>query len=85
MKVKNLIERLKQFDQNKEIVFYNDQLENMWECDIENDSSNNDDVVITIYNEETNDQLKFLLLSHGFIFNNNINNNNITKGINDYI
>jgi len=55
MKVKNLIERLKRFDQNKEIVFYNDQLENMWECDIENDSSNNDDVVITIYNEETND------------------------------
>ena len=52
MKVKNLIERLKQFDQNKEIVFYNDQLENMWECDIENDSSNNDDVVITTYNEE---------------------------------
>ena len=33
-------------------VFYNDQLENMWECDIENDNSNNDDVVITIYNEE---------------------------------
>ena len=52
MKVKNLIKRLKQFDQNKEIVFYNDQLENMWECDIENDSSNNDDVVITTYNEE---------------------------------
>jgi hypothetical protein len=56
MKVKNLIERLKRFDQNKEIVFYNDQLENMWECDIENDSSNNDDVVITIYNEETNQE-----------------------------
>jgi hypothetical protein len=54
MKVKNLIERLKGFNQNKEIVFYHDQLENMWECDIENDSSNNDDVVITIYNEETN-------------------------------
>ena len=52
MKVKNLIERLKRFDQNKKIVFYHDQLENMWECDIENDSSNNDDVVITIYNEE---------------------------------
>ena len=85
MKVKNLIERLKGFNQNKEIVFYHDQLENMWECDIENDSSNNDDVVITIYNEETNDQLKFLLLSHGFIFNNNINNNNITRGINDYV
>ena len=83
MKVKNLIERLKRFDQNKEIVFYNDQLENMWECDIENDSSNNDDVVITIYNEETNDQLKFLLLSHGFIFNDSINNNNITRGINE--
>jgi hypothetical protein len=54
MKVKDLIKRLKRFDQNKKIVFYNDQLENMWECDIENDSSNNDDVVITIYNEETN-------------------------------
>ena len=79
MKVKNLIERLKRFDQNKEIVFYNDQLENMWECDIENDSSNNDDVVITIYNEENNDQLKFLLLSHGFIFNDSINNNNMNK------
>ena len=26
-----------------------------------------------------NDQLKFLLLSHGFIFNNNINNNNMNK------
>ena len=52
MKVKDLIKRLKRFDQNKKIVFYNDQLENMWECDIENDSSNNDDVVITIYNEE---------------------------------
>ena len=52
MKVKNLIERLKRFDQNKEIVFYNDQLENMWECDIEDDACNNDDVVITIYNEE---------------------------------
>jgi hypothetical protein len=24
----------------------------MWECDIENDDSNNRDVVITIYNEE---------------------------------
>ena len=79
MKVKNLIERLKQFDQNKQIVFYNDQLENMWECDIENDSSNNDDVVITTYNEENNDQLKFLLLSHGFIFNDSINNNNMNK------
>ena len=33
--------------------------------------------------EKINDQLKFLLLSHGFIFNNNINNNNITRGIND--
>jgi hypothetical protein len=54
MKVKNLIKRLKGFNQNKEIVFYHDQLENIWECDIENDSSNNDDVVITIYNEETN-------------------------------
>jgi|MEHZ01.5.fsa_nt_MEHZ011500530.1_2 hypothetical protein len=54
MKVKNLIERLKRFDQNKEIVFYNDQLENMWECDIEDDACNNDDVVITTYNEETN-------------------------------
>ena len=32
---------------------------------------------------ETNDQLKFLLLSHGFIFNDSINNNNITRGIND--
>ena len=52
MKVKNLIERLKGFNQNKEIVFYHDQLENMWECDIENDDSNNRDVVITIYNEE---------------------------------
>jgi hypothetical protein len=52
MKVKNLIKRLKQFNQNKEIVFYNDQLENMWECDIENDGCNNRDVVITIYNEE---------------------------------
>ena len=29
---------------------------------------------------ENNDQLKFLLLSHGFIFNDSINNNNITKG-----
>ena len=32
---------------------------------------------------ETNDQLKFFLFSHGFIFNNNINNNNIIGGIND--
>ena len=31
---------------------------------------------------ETNDQLKFLLLSHGFIFNDSINNNNITRGLN---
>ena len=30
-----------------------------------------------------NDQLKFLLLSHGFIFNDSINNNNITRGINE--
>jgi hypothetical protein len=70
MKVKNLIERLKRFDQNKEIVFYNDQLENMWECDIENDSSNNDDVVITIYNEETNQEfnqaLDFKINKWGF-------------------
>ena len=28
---------------------------------------------------ETNDQLKFLLLSHGFIFNDSINNNNMNK------
>ena len=34
-------------------------------------------------NEIQNDQFKFLLLSHGFIFNNNINNNNITRGLND--
>ena len=70
MKVKNLIERLKRFDQNKEIVFYHDQLENMWECDIENDSSNNDDVVITIYNEETNQEfnqaLDFKINKWGF-------------------
>jgi hypothetical protein len=70
MKVKNLIERLKRFNQNKEIVFYNDQLENMWECDIENDSSNNDDVVITIYNEETNQEfnqaLDFKINKWGF-------------------
>ena len=32
---------------------------------------------------ETNDQLKFLLFSHGFIFNDSINNNNITRGINE--
>ena len=32
---------------------------------------------------ENNDQLKFLLLSHGFIFNDSINNNNITRGINE--
>ena len=56
MKVENLIKRLKRFDQNKEIVFYHDQLENMWECDIENDSSNNDDVVITIYNLEDDEE-----------------------------
>jgi hypothetical protein len=70
MKVKNLIERLKRFNQNKEIVFYHDQLENMWECDIENDSSNNDDVVITIYNEETNQEfnqaLDFKINKWGF-------------------
>ena len=30
-----------------------------------------------------NDQFKFLLLSHGFIFNDSINNNNITRGLND--
>ena len=30
-------------------------------------------------NDETNDQLKFLLLSHGFIFNDSINNNNMNK------
>jgi hypothetical protein len=70
MKVKNLIERLKGFNQNKEIVFYHDQLENMWECDIENDSSNNDDVVITIYNEETNQEfnqaLDFKINKWGF-------------------
>ena len=47
MKVKNLIERLKRFNQNKEIVFYNDQLENMWECDIENDSSNDFEMLAT--------------------------------------
>ena len=34
-------------------------------------------------NKGINDQFKFLLLCHGFIFNNNINNNNITRGIND--
>ena len=28
---------------------------------------------------ENNDQLKFLLLSHGFIFNDSINNNNMNK------
>ena len=28
---------------------------------------------------EINDQLKFLLLSHGFIFNDSINNNNMNK------
>ena len=40
-----------------------------------------------IYNDDCewviNDQLKFLLLSHGFIFNDSINNNNITREIND--
>ena len=47
MKVKDLIRRLKKFDQEKDIVFYNKLLdENHWECDIQNDECNNEDVRI---------------------------------------
>ena len=47
MKVKDLIRRLKKFNQEKDIVFYNKLLdENHWECDIQNDECNNTDVRI---------------------------------------
>ena len=47
MKVKDLIRRLKKFDQEKDIVFYNKLLdEKHWECDIQNDEWNTEDVRI---------------------------------------
>ena len=47
MKVKDFIKQLSKFDQNLDVVFYNDRLdENHWGCELSVDNCNGKDLMI---------------------------------------
>ena len=59
MKVKNFIKQLSKFDQNLDVVFYNDRLdENHWGCELSVDNCNGKDLMIypTIEEDEIEDE-----------------------------
>tara|TARA_R100000664_G_C2647106_1_gene69408 strand:- start:80 stop:253 length:174 start_codon:yes stop_codon:yes gene_type:complete len=55
MKVKDLIKRLQSEDQNKDVVFWHEDLDdNYWGCEINEDWCNDTDLIIypTLYEEK---------------------------------
>jgi hypothetical protein len=55
MKVKDFIKQLSKFDQNLDVVFYNDRLdENHWGCELSVDNCNGKDLMIYPTIEEGN-------------------------------
>ena len=59
MKVKDFIKQLSKFDQNLDVVFYNDRLdENHWGCELSVDNCNGKDLMIypTIEEDEIEDE-----------------------------